>query len=279
MRSKNRLMDVRRAPFFAVAALGVTPCVCAQPGAHEIGTESPWRIGLAFGYGERSNPLVQSDNLPVLVDVDVAWYGDRWFFDNGDGGRTLVDRDRFTLNAIGRFNSDRVFFSMTDTEYVEIFSFAGTMPPEPIEVPDRDYAVEAGVELLSDGEWGFAQVSASHDVSDTHGGYELDFNFGRTFRQQRWFVEPSFGLSYKSADLNNYYWGVRPEESNLALAEYEAGAGVNVRAGISACYQLTPNWRFVTALRYERLNNEAAASPLAEDGFVKSGFAGFSFRF
>ncbi len=272
------MLDVRRA-VLAVAAVAVSPCVGAQPGAHEIGRESPWQIGLAFGYGERSNPLVQSDDIPVLIDFDVAWYGDRWFFDNGDGGRTLLDNDRFTLNAIGRSNSDRVFFSMTDTEYVEIFSFAGTMPSEPIEVPDRDYAIEAGVELLSDGEWGFAQVSVNHDISDTHRGYELDFSFGHTLRRQRWFLEPSFGLSYKSADLNNYYWGVRPEESNLALPEYEAGAGWNVRAGISASYQLTRNWRFVTALRYERLSNEAAASPLAEDGFVQSGFAGVSFSF
>ena len=263
----------------AVAAVAAAPCVGAQPGAREVASESPWEIGLAFGYGERSNPLVQSDDIPVLVDVDVAWYGDRWFFDNGDGGRTLIDNDRLTLNAIGRINSDRVFFSMTDTEYVEIFSFAGTLPAEPIEVPDRDYAVEAGVELLSDGEWGFAQVAATHDISDTHGGFEVDANFGRTFRHGRWFVEPSFGLSYKSADLNNYYWGVTREESNLALPEYEAGAGVNVRAGISASYQLTRNWRFVTAMRYERLNNDAAASPLAEDGFVKSAFAGFNFGF
>lgn len=271
-------MDARRA-LLGLAAVAAAPCVGAQPGAHELGTESPWKIGLAFGYGERTNPLVQSDDIPVRLDIDVAWYGDRWFFDNGDGGRTLIDNDRFTLNAIGRFNSDRVFFSMTDTEYVEIFSFTGPLPPEPIEVPDRDYAVEAGVELLSDGEWGFAQLAANHDISDTHGGYELDFNVGRTFRSGRWFVEPSLGLTYKSADLNDYYWGVRPEESNLALAEYEAEGGWNARAGISASYQLTRQWRFVTALRYERLNNEAAASPLAEDGFVQSGFAGFNFSF
>ncbi len=264
-----------------MTALTVGPCAAlrAQPGAHEVGVESPWQIGLAFGYGERSNPLVQSDDIPVLVDIDVAWYGDRWFFDNGDGGRTLIDNDRFTLNAIGRINSDRVFFSMTDTEYVEIFSFAGSVPAEPIEVPDRDYAVEVGIEILADGDWGFAHLSAAHDVSDTHRGYELDAGVGRTFRRKRWFVEPSVGVSYKSSDLNNYYWGVRPEESSLALPEYQAGAGWNARAGISASYQLTRNWRFVTAIRYERLNDDAAASPLAEENTVESAFAGFNFSF
>src|SRR5690606_15364980 len=123
--------------------------------------------------------------------------------------------DRFTLNAIGRFNSDRVFFSKTDTEYVSIFSFAGTMPAETIEVPDRDYAFEAGLELLSDGDWGFLQAAVHHDISNTHDGYEVYFNYGRSFRRQRWFFEPSLGASYKSADMNDYYWGVRPEEANI----------------------------------------------------------------
>jgi outer membrane protein len=263
----------------AGAAAHCAPLRAAAQAVVEARSESPWKIGVAFGYGKRSNPLVQSDDIPVLVDIDIAWYGKRWFFDNGDVGRTLVDNDRLTLNAIGRFNSDRVFFSKTDTEYVELFSFAGPVPAEPIEVPDRDYAFEAGLELLSNGDWGFAQASVHRDVSDTHEGYELYANYGRTFRRNRWFVEPSLGVSYKSARMNDYYWGVRAEESNLALPVYQAGAGWNTHARLATSYQLTRNWSFVASARYERLNGAAWASPLAEERSVKSAFAGFNFRF
>lgn len=269
-----------RGGLLVVAVAAAAPCsvLRAQAPVAEARVESPWKIGIALGYGERDNPLVQSDDIPVLVDIDVAWYGQRWFFDNGDVGRTLLDNEKITLNAIGRFNSDRVFFSKTDTEYVEIFSFAGAMPAEPIEVPDRDYAFEAGLELLSSGDWGVAQAAVHRDVSDTHDGYELYANYSRTFRRNRWFVAPSVGASYKSARMNDYYWGVRPEESNLALAEYEAGAGWNAHARLSTSYQLTRNWSFVASLRYERLSSEAAKSPLTEERSVKSAFAGFSFR-
>ena len=34
--------------------------------------ESPWRLGVAMGYGERSNPLLNSDDLPIVVDLDIA---------------------------------------------------------------------------------------------------------------------------------------------------------------------------------------------------------------
>jgi outer membrane protein len=262
-----------------IAATGCCGALCAQPAVEPTDRESPWEIGIAFGYGKRSNPLVQSDDIPVLVDIDIAWYGKRWFFDNGDVGRTLLDNDRFTLNATARLNSDRVFFSKTDTEYVEIFSFTGPVPPEPIEVPDRDYALEAGLELLSDGDWGYFHATGHHDVSDTHDGYELYVNYGRVFRRQRWFIEPSLGASYKSADLNDYYWGVRPEESNLALPEHRAGAGWNLHARLATTYQLTRNWSFAASARYERLSSEAWASPLAEERSVKSAFVGFGFKF
>jgi hypothetical protein len=58
-------MDVRGTLLVvAVATLAVVPrgAVRAAPAA-ESG-ESPWQIGIAFGYGERSNPLVQSDDIP-----------------------------------------------------------------------------------------------------------------------------------------------------------------------------------------------------------------------
>jgi outer membrane protein len=262
-----------------LATLAALPSAVWAAPAAEPGTERPWKIGVALGYGQRENPLVQSEDIPILVDIDIAWYGKRWFFDNGDVGRTFVNGEHVTLNAVARINSDRVFFSKTNTEYVSIFSFAGTMPAQPIEIPDRDYALEAGVELLSDGEWGFLQASAHHDVSDRHDGYEVDLHFGHTFRQKRWFVEPSLGASYKSAKLNDYYWGVRPEESNIVLPAYTADAGWNTELRLATTYQLTRNWSFVVAAQVERLSDEAAASPLVAQRSVKSGFAGFNFRF
>src|SRR5690606_2699684 len=155
----------------AVALTAVPPSVLCDDAA-DPERQSPWRVGVAFGYGERSNPLVQSDDIDILVDIDIAWFGKRWFFDNGDVGRTLLDDERYTLNVIGRFNSDRVFFSKTDTEYVSLFAGqAGGFAAEPIEVPDRDYAFEVGLEYLSDGDWGFLQAAVHKDVSDRHRGY------------------------------------------------------------------------------------------------------------
>ena len=77
---------------------------------------------MALGYGERTNPLIQSEDIPVVVDLDIAWFGERWFFDNFDLGFELFDRPSFTTNIVARVNSDRAFFSKTNTKYIN-FSY------------------------------------------------------------------------------------------------------------------------------------------------------------
>lgn len=262
----------------AAAALAASPPTVRGDDAADPDRESPWEIGVALGYGERTNPLIQSDDIDIFVDIDIAWFGKRWFFDNGDVGYTLRNSDRFTLNIIGRVNSDRVFFSKTDTENVSIFSF-GTEMVEPIEVPDRDYAFEIGAELLTDGDWGALQLAVHRDVSDRHGGYEVYASYGRPVRRNRWYFEPSFGFAWKSADLNDYYWGVRPEESGVFLPAYRAGSGFNTHARFVTSYMLDAHWSLLFAAEYERLSSEAAGSPLVAERIVRGSFVGIRYRF
>ncbi|HJR69711.1 MAG TPA: MipA/OmpV family protein [Gammaproteobacteria bacterium] len=263
-----------------MSLLGVTADACA---------ESQWRLGVAVGHGVRTNPLIQSDDIPVAVDLDIAWFGERFYFDNFDAGFTVIDSDAVTVNAVGRINSDRVFFGKTDTRLVQIgaaigqatVSAPGALLAQPTElaVPDRDYAVELGIEVLADGRWGRLQLAAHHDASGTHDGYEIFLDYGYGWRRQRWSIEPSVGFAYKSDELNDYYWGVRPEEAGAALPAYRAGSGVNPHVKLAASYQMTRHWSVAIAAEYERLATEAAASPIVADRDVVGYFAGAHYRF
>ena len=236
-----------------------------------------------MGYGERSNPLINSDDFTIVVDVDIAWFGERFFFDNGDVGLTLFDQESFTLNLIGRFNSDRVFFGKINSQFISVGD-VGAEPGGPLSVvsvpvPDRDYAIEAGIELLTDGNWGYLQTAFHHDVSGVHNGYELYVNYGYGFRNQRWFFEPSFGLSWKSEKLNDYFWGVRESEATPQFDAYRADAGLNTHIRILTSYQLSKHVAIFTVAEYERLNSEAASSTIVKDDHVLGLYAGFSYRF
>lgn len=241
--------------------------------------DSPWRLGVALGYGQRTNPLKYSDNITVIVDLDIAWFGEHWFFDNGDVGYTLTDNEKFTLNLVGRINSDRVFFSKTNTQFISIDNSVGEPVKVEAEIPDRDYAIEAGVELLADGAWGFLQAGAFQDVSRTHKGSEIYAEYSYLFRQQRWFYEPSVGLSWKSRKLNNYYWGVTAAEANPVFPAYEAGSGLNYFARFKLSYQLTRKWASLFVVEYERLNHDAAQSPLVDEKSVYGAFAGLQYNY
>lgn len=253
----------------------------STPGPQQAASsESRWQLGIALGYGLRTNPLVQSDDIPIIVDIDISWFGDHLFFDNGDLGLTFVDNEYVTTSLVGRINSDRVFFGRTNTKFVSV-DLAGQPLSSTFEVsiPDRDYAGELGFELLADGRWGQLQLSAHHDVSGTHNGYDVEFDYGYGWRNQRFYVEPSFGLSFKNEDLNNYYWGVDADETNAALPEYTAGSGVNAFARLQFSYQISRNWSFSFVGEVERLNDEAAGSPIVEEQNVFGYFAGFGYRF
>ena len=240
-----------------------------------------WRLGVAMGYGERGNPLIQSDDLPVVVDLDVAWFGERFFFDNGDLGFTFADGAAATASLMARVRSDRVFFGRADLEFVNV-SLAGEPIPGdavPLEVPNRDYAVEAGTELLTDGRWGYLQVSAFQDISGVHDGYEIGIDYGVGFALDRWYIEPGVRVVYKSEALNDYYWGIRESEANSALPAYTAGAGVNVGARLQVAYYLSKQWAWRVAVDYERLDGEIADSPVVARDHVVGYFAGISYGF
>jgi outer membrane protein len=92
-------------------------------------------------------------------------------------------------------------------------------------------------------------------------------------------LAPVFGVSYKSGQLNDYYWGVHQDEVSVALPEYQAGGGFGAEIGLRAVYFLSRNLRVAVSMNYERLADEVAASPLAEDDHVIGYFSGLAWTF
>jgi MipA family protein len=260
---------------------------------HAIPAERNWRFGVGLGYGQRTNPLIQSEDIPIVVDLDIAWFGERWFFDNFDLGFALVDNSRFTTNVVARLNSDRAFFGKTNTRYVNFTVTAGgdqvPIPPpasqgavDPsveLKVPDRDYAVELGLEMLFDGEWGHATLRAFHDVSNTHEGYEISADYSYRWILGRFSIAPSLGVAYKSAALSDYYWGVHADEVLPTLQGFQVDGGIGWEAGLRTSYYITKSLRAAVSANYEKLTDNIALSPLVAEPHVIGYFAGLAWQF
>jgi outer membrane protein len=229
----------------------------------------------------------------VVVDLDIAYFGDHWFFDNGDLGLELLDNAVTSTNLVARVNSDRAFFGKTNKRYVNFSLMAGgamapivstdtgqLIPdPQELKVPKRDYAFELGVESLFSGEWGQASLHAFHDVSGTHEGYEISADYSYRITRGRFTLTPMVGLSWKSAALSDYYWGVHKDEETLTLKPYEARGGLGWETGLRANFYLSKSMRLAVSANYERLHHSMAMSPLVKQDYVFGYFTGLAWQF
>ncbi|MGV3591238.1 MAG: MipA/OmpV family protein [Gammaproteobacteria bacterium] len=73
--------------------------------------ERSWHLAVALGHGERTNPLLDGDTIDIQAVVDFSWYGERFFFDNGDFGFLLHERRNYSFNLVATVNNERNFYN------------------------------------------------------------------------------------------------------------------------------------------------------------------------
>lgn len=255
--------------------------------------EKNWSLGVALGAGQRSNPLISGDDIDLWWTLDFAWFGDRWFFDNGDLGYLLKDHSLFTLNWVARVNTERAFFSGISEGLFRGTEFGVGSPalgqgadspelsPEDqnFTIPDRDYALESGLEILTNGQWGNIHAQLLADISGVHNGYEAWVSYSTDWIRGRWYVSPSVSVNWKSRKQNDYYYGVRASEARNGLSEYRADSGFNASAKLSAVYYMSKRWRIFATANVEKINESAAGSPLLSDDKIVSYFLGAHYAF
>ncbi len=255
---------------------------------------SRWRIGFGAGYGERSNPLIQSDDIPIYGILQLSWFGEHFFFDNGDVGWFMADGAHWSANLIAGVGGERSFFSFLNDSPVG-FPPLGTelggpgmstgpdgtvaADPPPPEAPDRDYVIDGGVELLY--EWGGSelQMQLLTDISDKHNGQELWLSWGLPQKWGSLSVYPSLGVTWMSADAADYYFGVRASEAQPGLPAYDVGNALNYFARLSLSYRLGEHWQLVSVLQYEQLADDIADSPSVAEDHVTTSFIGLYYEF
>jgi outer membrane protein len=134
----------------------------------------------------------------------------------------------------------------------------------------RERGVDLGLGFHARGSWGIAFAELLRDVSAASHGSELRLGYKLPARNGRFWLRPYATLSLRSARLNDYYYGVRPEEARPDRPEYAAGAGVVPELGIVAGYQLTGRWQLIAGASAARLPDTVGASPIVEHRTVRS---------
>ena len=256
-----------------------------------------WSFGVAVGLGLRSNPIRDGDDIPLIFLPSFSYYGERFFIDNLDVGYTIADSSNWMLNLLATPSYDRVFFERWDIGNFFI-DFSGSSPtaaePPPNlgsgfedneqvtdliadELKDRDFTLLGGLEFSVDLFGGQFQASYLQDLNNVHSGQEARLAFSSPVSSNGW--QGTLGLTWKSKELTDYYYGLDPEEVVDDRALYQAGSSINPFLRINWQQQGNQESYWRLGLEYQKLDAEISDSPLVDKDYVLTFFVGKQFNF
>ncbi|MEZ9198287.1 MipA/OmpV family protein [Shewanella sp. 10N.286.54.B9] len=254
-----------------------------------------WDIGIALGYGEKSNPLKDFDDIPLYAIPTIAYYGDQWFFDNGNIGYTLTEGENYTINLVGTFSTDRAFFYRWDPSNIFLLKgnsverattrgptiMAASSEPEidTSELANRNFTYLGGAEAFLYTRFGIVKASVAHDLFNVHNGTEAQLKWLYNIPLDSWNFEFAAVLDWKSEQVVDYYYGIRASESPYWSEKYQAESALNQSIEFTGQYVLTENWNLLLVARYTDIADAIVDSPLVEKDYTTTYFVGAAYRF
>ena len=215
------------------------------------GLVSPGDVGIAGIFTAERSPYrgagVQFDYLPLYV-----YEGDYFYLHSTGYGLKLGDgtnRPRFDAFVRRRFEG---------TPYHE--------PPSSLDgMAKRELGVDGGLSAEMGGSWGSAFVEVLRDVSGTSHGTEWRLGYRYSTRYRDVWLRPYAILNWRDAALNDYYYGVRPEEVTADRPAYRAGSGFAPEAGVYATYSLSERWSLIAGASLKYWPAAMGNSPIVDN--------------
>ena len=264
-------------PFSGIACQDSKQCI----------EQDQWSIGLAVGLGAKTNPLVDGDAIPQVLLLDIAWYGESSYFDNGELGIRWLEDKSFGSESYLTLDRERAFFYFWDPANILVNISAPTSEIDPVTAPDTDvsvndverrkWAILAGTRLnyyKGSQKW---TLSLETDITGVHSGQRVGLSYQKTWLGDNWRVQITPSVIWKSEALIDYYYGL--DEADSAGVLYKGKGGLQPSISLFYAYEITPKWQFLFSSSYQSLNTGMTNSPLVKDKYVSSLFIGAGYRF
>jgi outer membrane protein len=122
-------------------------------------------------------------------------------------------------------------------------------------------------------------VSVRHDIAGLSHGTEARAAYAYTIEGERWRLQPVALASWRSGDLNDYYYGVSPIDALPDRPSYDAGAGWNATLALYGKYRILQHWSLIGGAYVTRLSSEIRDSPVVDDDLQWGVMAGAAYDF
>ena len=271
----------------AILLLVYNPGVLAQSTDAD---QDRWQISLAVGAGVRTNPVMDNDNIPLIVIPQVSYEGEHFFIQNLDFGYALFQNDEQQFNLLLTPSYDQVFFNERDiNNFIDQSSFASTAKNGPTvelvnhaidkrKLHNRRMAALAGLEY-SQSLYGLDfQVQILKEVTGYYEGNEARVALSKSINVGKNDVKLTFGANWQNAATLDYFYGLNTQEA-YGNVPYYPNSGLTGLLRFDWNYQIDGHWglRFFTS--YRHLSHSISDSPLVTENNVITAFAGGVYHF
>ena len=255
-----------------------------------------WDLGIALGYGIRSNPLKDFDDIPIYMVPTFAYYGETWYFDNGNLGYTLTEQESYTINLATSFSTDSAYFQRWDPSNIFLAGGStfdsssvannniglftrGVQEPTIGDLEKRRFTYLGGFDAFIYTRVGIINFSLAHDMLNVHQGTEAQLKWIYNLPVQDWNFELQLKLDWKSEEIVDYYYGVRESESPYWNQAFKSKSALNAGIELTSTYVMTQHWDLLFLARYTRIADAIAESPLLNEEYTSTFYIGSSYRF
>lgn len=214
-----------------------------------------WGIGVAVVANDNQYAGQGSRITPFPA---VTYQGEHFYFFGITAGWRFISTDTFQLAAVTSLRFDG--FDVEDLGRVEL---ARNGLDDRL-LDDRDDGIDIGVSASWTGAAGALELEILTDVAGASEGQEVSLKYGYPFQWGKTRITPSVGVSYRSKDLANYYYGTLDEEVARGVVDYKPGAVTVPQVGVFVTRPIGRKWGVLGSVTYSALPDALKDSPLVE---------------
>ncbi|GIU30258.1 MipA/OmpV family protein [Shewanella schlegeliana] len=242
------------APFSTLQAAGSSESDTKMPPPpvqlNEEVIEEPaaqWSDNWGIGIGMRRGDIPYATEEDEVYDtLPLIYFENDYFYINGmEAAGHIWKNDNHQINLYTRFR------------FVDI--------PKELQNESQSQAFDFGLQyrFVKD-EWDFDLAFLSDSNKRSYGYSRTQY----TWESGDWRIKPYAEFQWKSADFNNYYYG---------LEQYEIGGGVDFNTGVKARYHVFSNLYLLGQFGVGRLEDDVYNLPTINNRFQYESFLGFGF--
>ncbi|NQY64854.1 MAG: MipA/OmpV family protein [Alteromonadaceae bacterium] len=224
--------------------------------------DSYWELDLGFAVGFNRNYLkgvndheIGSFNASVLLSGGY-YYKDFFLEVHPLVGRPLTLG--YSLQRTKHFVVNIIAESLFSGFDAESQNYGNTLTG----INERKTSLDTGIEVYYSYKHGEARFRALHDVSNTHKGLVIAFDYAYPIFMKRWVVWPSYGISWLSDNSTDYYFGIDENEVRADRPFYQPSSSIIHNLRLYSAYQYNAYLSFFAYGSYSIISDNIKKSPL-----------------